>query len=89
MPQAFALQDKIKDEGTNNNLHRLIELCNNFDLNIVNGIGFFALDLKVGNFTWQFGKSCIDLYVLSSPELFPLIENLNVDFEFDPLLSDK
>lgn len=72
------------DKGTNNNGHRLVELCKNCDLHIVNGR--FGMDLKFGNLTCG-GKSCVD-YVISSPELFPMIENFSVDV-FDPLLSDK
>ena len=46
-----------KYKGTNNNGYKLVELCKNCDLHIVNGR--FGSDFKVGNLTCG-DKSCID-----------------------------
>ena len=73
-------------QGTNNNGKKLIELCRNVDVKIVNGR--FGNDYENGNFTCYKpnGKSTVD-YAIASPCLFPKIIDFTVDM-FDPCLSD-
>ena len=76
-----------KDSKTNNNGYKLINVCKDFDLHILNGrIGD---DKKVGDFTCvsNNGNSVVD-YIIMSSNLLPMASNFTVDI-FDKCLSDK
>ena len=68
-----------KDTDTNNNGHKLIELCKITELCIVNGR--IGSDKDIGNTTCA-EKSTID-YVLCTPDLLPNLTDYTVDL-FDP-----
>jgi len=74
------------DSGCNNNGNKLIDLCKDLDMKIVNGR--FGPDKNVGNFTCYKpnGNSVVD-YIITSPELFPKIVDFQIDV-FDSCLSD-
>jgi len=74
------------DGTTNNNGHKLIDLCKDLNLNIVNGR--FGSDHGVGNFTCQTsaGKSVVD-YAITSPLLLSKIVDFYIDV-YDACLSD-
>ena len=74
------------DRRTNNNGHRLIELCKSADVKIVNGR--FGSDKHIGQFTCfnNTGRSVVD-YVIASPALMPLISDFHIE-PFDKCLSD-
>lgn len=63
------------DTCTNNNGHRLIDLCRCTDIRLVNGR--FGIDRKVGRFTYHY-QSTID-YAIASPELMMGINNFYVN----------
>ena len=75
------------DKKTNNNGTKLIELCKNFDLRILNGR--CGSDNSTGDFTFisSNGKSTID-YTLLSAQLLPRVKEFKVDV-LDTCLSDK
>ena len=74
------------DKCTNNNGYKLIELCKELDLKIVNGR--LGDDRDKGDLTCSSkqGSSTVD-YCIASSELFPYFDNFNVDV-FDEDLSD-
>jgi hypothetical protein len=75
-----------RDGQVNNNGRSLIELCQAFNLKVVNGR--FGSDIGVGEFTYETarGKSTID-YIIMSSGMLPLVTEFEVDV-FDPCLSD-
>ncbi|KAJ8024120.1 hypothetical protein HOLleu_36756 [Holothuria leucospilota] len=73
-----------QDECINNNGRKLIELCKNLDLHIVNGR--IGENKGIGARTCD-AKSAID-YAVASAELLPYLTNFIVD-PFDRFLSDK
>jgi len=75
-----------QDKKTNNNGKALIEICNNLNLNIINGR--FGADKNVGKFTCSTynGSSTID-YILTSDSLLDKIKEFDIH-DFDPCLSD-
>ena len=77
------------DTKTNNNGKKLIDLCKNFDLRILNGR--CGSDSYIGDFTClsSSGKSTIDyIYTVLSSELLPKVKEFKVDV-LDTCLSDK
>ena len=66
------------DKRTNNNGRSLIEICQTFNLKIVNGR--FGADREIGEFTCETtrGKSVID-YVIASTNFLPLVDDFEVD----------
>jgi hypothetical protein len=79
----FDLDRCNRDLKTNNSGHRLVEMCKNFGIHIVNGR--CGADRNVGKLTCK-NASTVD-YVVASPDLFPLISGFEI-LHFDPLLSD-
>ena len=79
--QRFNLDEKIDTHGRN-----LINLCNDFNLCILNGR--FGNDKKVGQFTCikTIGQSLVD-YIVVSTSLFPSVLNFHVD-KYDNCMSD-
>ena len=75
-----------KDGHINNNGRKLIELCQIFNLNIINGR--FGTDREHGDFTCRTaqGQSTID-YIIMSSEMLPIIKDFTID-PFDSCLSD-
>ena len=75
-----------KDNFTNNNGYKLIELCRCLDLKIVNGR--IGSDQNIGDFTCisNQGSSTVD-YCIASSEFFPYFDNFSVDV-VDKNLSD-
>ena len=75
-----------KDRNVNNNGRSLVELCQAFNLKIVNGR--IGTDQGIGEFTCETarGKSLID-YAISSSVLMTLIDDFEVD-TYDRCLSD-
>ena len=75
------------DSKINNNGYKLLELCINFDLRILNGR--VGQDINKGKFTCvsESGNSVID-YIIMSSCLVPRVKEFYVDV-FDPCLSDK
>ena len=76
------------DKKTNNNGYKLVELCKNFDLHILNG-RFENNNRKKGDFTFVSpnGNSTID-YTLLSACMIPNIKVFKV-YELDKCLSDN
>ena len=72
------------DKVINNNGRKFIDLCQCFDLKIVNGR--MGADKYIGNATCD-DASVID-YAICSPAIFADIHDFYIDI-FDPLLSDK
>ena len=70
------------DLKTNNNGYKLIELCHNFDLHILNGK--FGQDKYIGDFTCDSasGKSTVD-YTIMSACLLPNVKDFVIE-AFDP-----
>ena len=68
----------------NNNGHKMVALCRNLDVHIVNGR--IGADKEKGLLTCD-NASAID-YALASSELFLCLEDFRVDI-FDKMLSDK
>ena len=77
------LERSSQDKKTNNNGFKLLDICKNNNLFIVNGR--VGKDKNLGKLTFR-DTSLID-YVLSSVELFPFIHDFEV-IELDPLFSD-
>ena len=77
------LQRKSHDRKKNNNGYRLIELCKNNNLTILNGR--FGQDKNVGNYTFR-DTSVID-YILSSSKSLKIRSDFNITM-FDLLLLD-
>jgi len=75
------------DNKTNNNGYKLIDMCKNFDLRLVNGR--VGNDKFVGDYTCisKNGNSTID-YAVTSAHILPNIVDFKIDC-FDPCLSDK
>ena len=75
-----------RDKHINNNGRKLIELCQVFNLTILNGR--MGSDRGVGDFTCNTaqGNSTVD-YVLISAEMLPIVTDFSID-EFDSCLSD-
>ena len=71
------------DTKCDNNGHKLVDMCKNTGLLIVNGR--VGQDSSIGKTTCK-SVSTID-YVISSVDLFPYIQDMGVDC-YDPLLSD-
>ena len=75
------------DAVVNNSGKKVIEMCQSFDLRIVNGR--VGSDQNIGKYTCfnkNGGCSAID-YAILSKRLFPLVQDFNVDV-FDRCLSD-
>jgi len=79
----IVLQRKSNDKKTNKYGKRLIDLCKGLNLLILNGRA--GIDKGVGQLTCK-NASLVD-YFICSPELFPLVQQFEVD-TFDPTLSD-
>ena len=77
------LERSSQDKKTNNNGFKLLEICKNNNLFIVNGR--VGKDKNLGQLTFR-NTSLID-YVLSSVELFPFMQDFEV-VELDTLFSD-
>ena len=77
----YNCDDKIDGNGRN-----LINLCNDFNLGILNGR--FGKDKNIGQFTCvkTIGQSVVD-YVVTSATLFPFVLDFYVD-NFDNCMSD-
>lgn len=73
-----------RDKSTNNNGYSMIEMCKSLDMYIVNGR--IGKDREIGCLTFN-ETSTID-YAVVSPELFPKVNNFEVDV-VDKFLSDK
>jgi len=80
---SYTLNRASKDNKTNTHGMRLIELCRNNNLFILNGRS--GSDNTVGNFTFR-DRSVID-YVISSAENFESLQTFDI-VETDPLYSD-
>lgn len=74
------------DQRTNNNGFKLIELCKNLNIKIINGR--FGSDTGIGEYTFHSpqGESTID-YAIASPSLLLNIVDFHVD-PYDACLSD-
>ena len=75
------------DCKVNNNGYKLLELCTNFDLRILNGR--IGQDTNKGKFTCvsNHANSVVD-YIIMSSCLIPRVKDFFID-DFDPCLSDK
>jgi hypothetical protein len=80
----FDLKRVSQDPVSNNYGYRLLEMCKNIGICIINGR--VGSDRGVGNTTCD-GKSMVD-YIMISPELFPLVQDFKVE-PFDCNYSDK
>lgn len=80
---SIPLERKSLDNKTNVNGFRLIDICRNNNLFILNGRLF--KDKNIGNYTFR-DKSVID-YAIASADCFEHIINFEI-FETDPLFSD-
>ena len=72
-----------KDTKTNNTGHRIVELCKNNNLFILNGR--FGDDSNIGNFTFR-DQSVID-YTISSKAGFDILNNFKI-YQLDGIYSD-
>ena len=80
---SISLFRKSRDNNTNTNGHRLIQICRNNNIFILNGR--VHKDRNLGNFTFR-NKSVFD-YVLSTAESFQYVINFEIS-ETDFLFSD-
>ena len=80
---SISLFRKSRDNNTNTNGHRLIQICRNNNIFILNGR--VHKDRNLGNFTFR-NKSVFD-YVLSTAESFQYVINFEIS-ETDSLFSD-
>ena len=83
LPDRIPSRASLDDHNVNTYGRRLLLLCKNLNLIIVNGR--FGRDRGVGNLTCKYG-SIVDYVIISSP-LTEIIEDFTIE-PFDPLFSD-